>query len=141
MIYRYVSNAHRLDEHVVDTDIVIMSTEDIESDELFDQIIEVNPTFSESTRSNSSASISLQLPETTQKETQTDIGIREDILANPLHDVIRDDLTMFLLGLGSTMKNFDPVRLANVKLELATIVGRADIEHAREREIEREFRK
>lgn len=118
-----------------------MSTEDIESDELFDQIIEVNPTFSESTRSNSSASISLQLPETTQKETQTDIGIREDILANPLHDVIRDDLTMFLLGLGSTMKNFDPVRLANVKLELATIVGRADIEHAREREIEREFRK
>lgn len=49
---------------------------------------------------------------------------------------VQDDLTTFMLGLGATMKTFNPVRLANVKFELANIVGRADIQNAVEKQNE-----
>lgn len=44
--------------------------------------------------------------------------------------LIQDDLSKFLLGLGATMKQFKPVRLAQVKMEIASVVGKAEIENA-----------
>lgn len=49
---------------------------------------------------------------------------------------IQDDLTKFLLGLGATMKSFKPIRLAQVKFDIANIVGKAEIDNVIEAENE-----
>lgn len=87
-------------------------------------IVALNCTWSSASTSSRSLS-----PERKRKR-EIDMDWTVDTLHLPSQNVVPDDLTAFLLGLGSVMKQFTPVRLANVKLELATIVGRADIEHA-----------
>lgn len=132
-----------------------VSDELVGDDEIFDinevdleEIIEYAPgtpelscarsSSSMSNRSASAASNSSQSPEMKRKKKKIDtsdileaILTRSTIMPQP-PPMEQDDLSKFLLGLGASMKKFNPVRLAKVKLELSTIVGRAEIENASE---------
>lgn len=146
-IFRSISNIGPADngidemcciEEIIDDDSIEAEFIDYEPMEL----VKPSSSSSLSSRSTSAASNYSQSPEMKRKKKKLDTSdVLEFLISRPpvipqTPNLVQDDLSKYLLGLGATMKQFKPVRLANVKLELATIVGKAEIENALETEEE-----
>lgn len=108
-----------------------------------ESVIEYDPAGSSRSSSSMSSRGDARLsPDAKRKKRKLDpADVLDAILSRPTvipqpPEKPQDDLTQFLLGLGATMKSFKPVRLAGVKLEMATIVGKAEIQNAIELERE-----
>lgn len=147
-IFRSISNIapadNGIDEMCYNVEEIV--EEDLIEEELIEyelmELVQPSSSSSLSSRSTSASSNYSQSPEMKRKKKKLDTSdVLEFLISRPpiipqTPNLVQDDLSKFLLGLGATMKQFKPVRLANIKLELATIVGKAEIENALETEKE-----